>query len=134
MMLEGIAASLYEAYNRHDVDAVGGLYAADASHQDIAQAHGRIGPQAISAGLQKFFSWFADAHWAPELVLHGAHGEVAVSYLLTATLTANMGPYEARGQHISLRGVNILRVTDGLIRRSEDYWDGETFKRQLNTV
>lgn len=134
MILRGIAASLYEAYNRHDAAAVGQLYAADASHQDISQVNGHMGAQAIVAGLEKFFGWFADAHWAPELQLQGDDGEVAVSYLLTGTLGADMGPYPGCGQPISLRGVNVLRMSNGLICRSEDYWDADTFKRQLNTV
>jgi ketosteroid isomerase-like protein len=37
-------------------------------------------------------------------------------------------------QAISLRGVHMLQVRDGLIRRSEDYWDAATFQRQLNPV
>lgn len=134
MILQGIAAMLYAAYNNHDLAAVELLYAPDATHQDMAQPLGRAGAPAIAAGLGKFFGWFADAHWEPELQLRGPDGEFAIAYLLTCTLGADMGPYPARGQPISLRGVHILRVSDGRIRRSEDYWDAETFKRQLNSI
>jgi ketosteroid isomerase-like protein len=43
-----------------------------------------------------------------------------------------MGPVASRGQKISLRGVHVLNLRDGLIQRSEDYWDAATFQRQLN--
>jgi ketosteroid isomerase-like protein len=43
-----------------------------------------------------------------------------------------MGPVAPRGQKISLRGVHVLDLRDGLITRSEDYWDAASFQRQLN--
>jgi hypothetical protein len=61
-------------------------------------------------------------------------GRVAVTYLLTATLQAQMGPVPAYGQKISLRGVHVMHQQGGLIRGSEDYWDATTFQRQLNNI
>jgi hypothetical protein len=55
-----------------------------------------------------------------------------VTYLLTASLQSQMGPVAPRDQKISLRGVHVLELCNGLIRRSEDYWDAASFQRQLN--
>jgi steroid delta-isomerase-like uncharacterized protein len=132
MKIASAAARLYDAYNRHDPAAVSRLYAADATHEDIAQGRPKTGPDEIAAGLAKFFGWFPDAHWEPQSQILGAGGREAATYLLTATLQAPMGPVAARGQEISLRGVHVLELRDGLIKRSEDYWDAASFQRQLN--
>jgi steroid delta-isomerase-like uncharacterized protein len=134
MRMSGVAERLYDAYNRHDPAAVAQLYAAGATHEDIAQGRPRTGPEAISDGLRKFFGWFPDVRWEPHLQITDPDGRVAVTYLLTATLQAQMGPVPASGQKISLRGVHVLHLQGGLIRRSEDYWDATTFQRQLNNV
>lgn len=125
---------LYDAYNRQDAAAAGALYHPEATHEDIAHGQIKRGSQSIAAGLQKFFGWFPDAHWDQRARVDGSCGAVAATYLLTATLQSNMGPIIASGQGISLRGVLVLDISDGLIRRSEDYWDAATFQRQLNQL
>jgi steroid delta-isomerase-like uncharacterized protein len=131
MKTGGVADRLYDAYNRHDPAAVARLYAADGTHEDIAQGRPKTGPDEIAAGLGKFFGWFPDAHWEPQVGIL-ADGREAVTYLLTATLQGQMGPFVPRGQRISLRGVHVLDLRDGLIKRSEDYWDAASFQKQLN--
>jgi len=132
MKIGGVAEELYDAYNRHDPAAVAQLYAADGTHEDIAQGRPKTGPHDIAAGLAKFFGWFPDARWQPQVAICGSDGREAVTYILTATLRAQMGPVAPRGQRISLRGVHVLDLRNGLIKRSEDYWDAASFQRQLN--
>lgn len=132
MKLHGIADALYGAYNRHDAAAVAGLYDANGTHEDMAMGHPKVGQAAIVDGLQKFFGWFPDAHWTPQEQLEDPFGSVTITYLLAATLQAQMGRTIARGQRISLRGFHVLHVRGRLIHRSEDYWDAATFQKQLN--
>jgi steroid delta-isomerase-like uncharacterized protein len=134
MTLSGLPARLYEAYNRHEASAVARLYDSDAVHEEIAQGSARHGPEAIADGLRRFFHWFPDAYWEPQVHVADQAGAVAVTYVLTATLQAPMGTIAARGQRLSLRGVHVLHLDGGLIRRSEDYWDATTFHRQLNHI
>jgi steroid delta-isomerase-like uncharacterized protein len=132
MKLHGIADVLYGAYNRHDAAAVAELYDGNGIHEDIAIGHSNVGQTAIADGLQKFFGWFPDAHWAPHVQIANPFGSVTITYLLTATLQAQMGRTIARGQRISLRGAHVLHVRGSLIHSSEDYWDAATFQKQLN--
>jgi hypothetical protein len=134
MKLYGIAEAFYGAYNRHDTVAVAALYDVNATHQDIATGHSKVGPDIIVAGLAKFLGWFSDARWEPRLQISDPSGSLTVTYLLTATLGAQMGQIVARGQRISLRGAHVLQVHGGLIRSSEDYWDAATFQKQINNV
>jgi len=134
MSIDRVIERLYQAYNAHDAAAVAALYAAEATHEDIAQGKPKRGPDEIAAGLTRFFGWFPDACWTPQHQAIGENSIAAVSYLLAATLKSQFGPIAPRDQAISLRGVHMLQVREGFICRSEDYWDAATFQRQLNYV
>ena len=122
---------LYAAYNRHDLASVAELYAQDATHEDVAHGRPKYGVNAIIEGLQRFLGWFPDAHWQPDIAIVDHNGLTAVPYLMTASLQSQMGPIGPKGQKISLRGIHVLHLNDGLIQRSEDYWDSATFQKQL---
>lgn len=125
---------LYAAYNGHQPASVARLYDTDATHEEIAQGRIVQGPERIADGLRRFFIWFPDAHWTPRSQITDPDGKIAITYLLTATLQAPMGPIPARGQRLSLRGTHVLHLNGSAISRSEDYWDAATFQRQLNTI
>ncbi|MDK1376822.1 MULTISPECIES: ester cyclase [unclassified Sinorhizobium] len=127
-----IAEQLFAAYNDHQLDIVSQHYADDASHEDVAHGRPKIGAAAIADGLRKFLGWFPDAAWEVTSRIVGQGDEVAVAYTLTGTLKTQMGPVTPRGQRISLRGIQVLKITNGKIQRSEDYWDATTFHKQLN--
>jgi steroid delta-isomerase-like uncharacterized protein len=124
---------LYAAYNQHDPAAVADLYSASGSHEDVADGRPRHGPEAIAAGLQRFFTWFPDARWQTGFLMSDGGGRAAVTYQLTATLHAQMGNVAPRGQRIALRGVQVLEIENGRIGKSADYWDAATFQRQINS-
>lgn len=132
MGVSDLPTRLYAAYNRHDPESVARLYDAEATHEEIAQGNTRHGAQAIADGLRRFFTWFPDAHWEPRCQILDPAGEAAVTYLLTATLQAPMGPIPAHGQQLALQGTHVLHLGANTIRSSEDYWDATTFQRQLN--
>ena len=127
-----IAGLLYAAYNAHQTDAVARLYHDDATHEDVAHGRPKVGALAIAEGLGWFLRWFPDAAWHIHSTIAGQR-EVAVSYTLSGTLSAAMGPVLPRGQRISLRGIQVLTIAKGKIQRSEDYWDAMTFQKQLNS-
>ena len=123
---------LYSAYNNHDCDGVAKLYSENATHEDVAHGRAKHGRQAIADGLAKFFGWFPDARWQPAPSITDNNVTIAIPYVLSATLQTQMGHYRPQGQKISLRGIQVLFLLDGLIIRSDDYWDAATFQKQLN--
>lgn len=125
-----ILEELHAAYNRHDADAAGALYADDCAHEDIAYGRPKHGRDEIAGGLGHFLAAFPDAHW--ETLDSFEHDDRAMArYVLTGTLQSDFGPFRASGQRIELRGVQVLELSAGRIVRSEDYWDGATFERQV---
>lgn len=131
--MNDLPAQLYAAYNGHQPESVARLYEAEATHEEISQGRVIQGPERIADGLRRFFTWFPDAHWTPRSQITDPTGKIAITYLLTATLQAPMGPIPAGGQQLSLRGTHVLHLNGTAISRSEDYWDAATFQRQLNT-
>jgi steroid delta-isomerase-like uncharacterized protein len=124
---------LHEAYNRHDHAEAAALYAIDGEHEDIALSHVARGRDAVAAGLAHFFTAFPDAHWHALDDLETTDRAMG-RYVLTATLQRDMGNLKAAGQRLQLRGVHILETAQGLIQRSEDFWDSKTFHNQMNTM
>lgn len=122
--------ALYAAYNAHSIGDVRRLYADDAVHDDVPIGHPRHGAEEISEGLGRFFEWFPDANWQVSDLIVG-DAVVASTYVLTASLQSEFHGIPARGQTIRLRGVHVLHLRDGLIERSEDYWDAKTFEKQI---
>lgn len=128
--IDGLVDRLYEAYNAQDAAAAAELYAPDGRHVEIATGGERTGPDAIREGLEGFLRSFPDAHWAPqERIVAGS--AAAVTYVLTGTLQAKLGPFEPAGQRLELRGVHLVRERDGAIAACEDYWDAGSFGRQM---
>ena len=84
--------------------------------------------------MRRFFQWFPDARWEPDLKISDQRNRSAITHCLLATLHEPMGSVAARGQRISLRGVLAIEPSGGLIGRSTDYRDGVTFQRQLNNI
>jgi len=127
-----VLKALYEAYNAHDAEAAGALYAADGVHEDVATQRPQSGHTAIATGLRGFLAAFPDAQWTC-LGSGEADGTAFSRYVLTGSLQGDLGPIRAGGQPLQLRGVHVLQVRDGRIEKSEDYWDMATFQRQMNT-
>ena len=122
--------ALFQAYDAHDLERVGTLYAADATHVDIAAGRPKQGRAGIVDGLASFFSGFPDARWAVPASATGG-GRAFGQYVLTGTLQRDLWSFNAFGQPLKLGGVLVLHCTNGLISRSEDYWDAGTFRRQM---
>lgn len=122
--------AFYAAYEARDPEAAAALYAEDGEHREIAQASVRTGRAQIAEGLGRFLAAFPDARWrVRSSVLNGARA--AVAYELTGTLSAGLGPFEPRGQRLSLLGLHLFELCGGEIRSTEDYWDSGCFARQM---
>jgi flavin reductase ActVB len=122
---------LYDAYNRHDAAAAAELYGPDSIHEDVAPDSVSEGPEAIRTGLERFFASFPDAHWEPDRVV-GEGDRATASYTLTGTLQGRAGSSEPQSRRLWLAGVHVVETSaDGRIARSTDYWDRDTFERQM---
>lgn len=125
-----ILEALFQAYDAHDLTRVASLYAADATHVDVAAGRPKKGRDRIVDGLASFLSGFPDASWslsASATAEQRAFGQ----YVVAGSLQQDLWSFNGLGQRLELPGVLVLHCTGGLIQRSEDYWDAGTFRRQM---
>jgi ketosteroid isomerase-like protein len=106
-----------EAFNRHDLDAIMDCFAEDCVFYMPRGARPRgdqyIGKQKVRAGLAKRFEGIPDVHYGDDQ--HWVCGDLGVSeWTLTGTSTS--------GQHIEVRGVDLLEFAEGKVIRKDSFW------------
>lgn len=128
-----VAAAIFEALQRRDLDAVGRL-----QHEEVVDDFVAIGVyrgrQAVRAFFEELFSALPDGTPTPERIL--ADGEYAtVQWRIAGTFTG--GPFQgvhATGRHLELRGVDVMHIVDGRLLDNTIYYDGLSFARQIGLL
>ena len=105
------------AFNHHDLDSIMDYFADDCVFYMPRGAAPRgdryIGKADVRAGLAKRFSGIPDVHYGEDQ--HWACGNFGVSeWTLTGTSLS--------GQHIKVRGVDLLEFSEGKITRKDSFW------------
>ena len=113
----GLLKGFLEAFNRHDLEAIMGYFADDCVFYMPQGAAPRgdqyVGKQEVQAGLGKRIEGIPDVHYGDDQ--HWICGDFGVSeWTLTGTSIS--------GQHIEVRGVDLLEFTEGKIIRKESFW------------
>jgi ketosteroid isomerase-like protein len=106
-----------DAFNRHDLDSIMDYFADDCVFYMPRGAGPRgdhfAGKTNVRAGLAKRFEGIPDVHYGNDK--HWACGNFGVSeWTLTGTTVA--------GEHLSVRGVDLLEFVDGKITRKDSFW------------
>src|SRR5687767_13665107 len=101
-----------DAFNRHDLDSIMDHFADDC-FLDTPRGDRYVGKTEVRAGLAKRFEGIPDVHYGDDR--HWVCGDMGVSeWTLTGTSTA--------GQHIEVRGVDLLEFTQGKVIRKDSFW------------
>lgn len=106
-----------EAFNRHDLDAIMDYFAEGCVFYMPRGSKPRgdryVGKKEVQAGLAKRFEGIPDVHYGQDR--HWVCGDFGVSeWTLTGT--------SPTGQHIEVRGVDLLEFTQGKIIRKDSFW------------
>ena len=107
---ESDLSDLFDAFNRHDVDAIMTYFAEDCVFDAVAGAevYGTrfIGTEAIARAFSGVWAAMPDAHWDHHS--HLVHGNRAVSeWIFTGT--------NEDGSRIEAQGADLFRLHDGRI-------------------
>jgi ketosteroid isomerase-like protein len=106
-----------DAFNRHDLDGIMDYFADDCVFYMPRGSSPRgdryVGKADVRAGLAKRFAGIPDVHYGEDR--HWVCGDLGVSeWTLTGTSIS--------GQHLEVRGVDILEFADGRITRKDSFW------------
>jgi steroid delta-isomerase-like uncharacterized protein len=116
-----------DAWNRRDSAAFDTLFAPGGSHEDIAEGFMGKNPQEVKGFMTGLLSIEPDYKWTLTNVID--HGSTVVGeWTWTATYT---GP-DPRGHNVkdlkvSGRGVSVVELENGKIKRFTDYYDNASF-------
>jgi steroid delta-isomerase-like uncharacterized protein len=125
-----IANRYFDAWNRHDPQAVLATMAADGTYTDPT-TNGPLSGDAFAATMKGLFSAFPDTSF--EIVSEGqpAPDLVAAQWVMRGTNHGSMNGLPPTGKSIELHGADFIRVVDGKIRSVEGYFDPGVIPRQL---
>jgi len=128
-----VAHSIFDAMGKRDLEAVMALVADDCVDDYVAIAEFRG-----KASVRQFFEELLGAFPDFEIVVDRVTGddEVAVvQWQASGTFTG--GPFQGidpTGRRVAIRGVDVMVVTDGLVRQDTIYHDGASFARQIGML
>ena len=129
-----IVTAYFEALGRQDLDAAGDCWAPDGVDELVGQAT-VTGPEGVRAYFRGLFAAIPDFRMeVDELIAEG--DRVAARWRATGTFAGDADYQGIRptGGRISLRGLDLFTVRDGLIAANVAFPDGLGFARQIGML
>jgi steroid delta-isomerase-like uncharacterized protein len=119
-----------ESWSSHDMDGVLALYTDDCVYEDVPLGVVNHGKEELKAFASSFFSAAPDLK--VEIRSRFACGDVGgLEWVFSGTQTGDLPNMPASGRSFSLRGASICEARGGKLARVCDYWDLNTFLKQL---
>jgi len=128
-----VARAVFEALGKKDLDSAGELIADDATDDFVAIGEIR-GKAAIRGFFEETFRAFPDFEMTADRVV-GDRSTAVVQWHAAGTFSGGLFQgIEPTGRHVEIRGVDVMEVTDGLIRHNTIYYDGAALARQIGLL
>lgn len=114
-----------DAWNTRRPEAVARCYSPGGARVQMAFPPARIeGREALAEHVGAIMTAFPDFVLDVRSETTAADGAVIFEWTFRGTQQADYGPLPGNGQEISLDGVSLMAMEDGLIREERVYWDG----------
>jgi steroid delta-isomerase-like uncharacterized protein len=128
-----VARAVFEAVSSRDPDGIVEFGAEDYVDDFVAvgQFHGR---EAIRGFFREVFAAFPDFQMTVDRIVADESSAV-VQWHLSGTFSG--APFQGvhpTGRRVELRGVDVMEIAGGLIRRNTIYYDGASFARQIGLL
>lgn len=128
-----VARRVFDSVIAHDPDAIV-RYSAPDEHADFVAVREFVGPDELRPFFTEVFAAFPDSDWNVDRIISDEHAAV-VQWHTTGTFSgAQFLGIAPTGKRITLKGVDVMEVSDGLIRRNTVYYDGATLARQIGLL
>lgn len=130
---EDVARSVFEAMSRHNLDVLGELIPPDGVDDFVPVGEFR-GPEAIRGFWAEMFAAFPDFSVTIDRIVSGDSTAV-VQWRASGTFTG--GAFQGihpTGRPVELRGVDVMDISEGKIRRNTIYFDGAALARQIGML
>ena len=111
-----------EAWSTHDLERIAGYFTEDAVYEDVALGEVHRGKSAIKKFAESTFAALPGFAIQQRSLVVG-DGSATMEWIMTGT-------DRATERRFSVRGVSIMELEGGKIRRNSDYWNMADFQRQ----
>lgn len=116
--MKQVVESYFEAFNRHDIEAMVDLYAEDARLESPEDPFLIIGKEGIKKHYSEFFGMIPDVKDEVKNIVVG-EDKVAVEFVSTGTIPSESG----EPQKFELKIATIFEFKGGKITRDATYYD-----------
>lgn len=114
--------NLTDAWNSYDLERVLPHYSEDYEAVDIGEPHVQRGRQAVKEMLLRYWKAFPDLRFHVESTV-AEKNRIAISWYAEGTHQGPIMNIPPTGHKVEIRGVSIIDVKDGLVRRGQYIWD-----------
>jgi len=131
--VERMLADYTTAWNSHDVEKIPSFFTDDCIYEDVAMGAVNRGKEEVRAFASGIFAAFPD--FKIEITSRLVAGDREASeWIISGTQTGDLPGIPATGKSFSIRGVSIIELHGGKIRRSSDYWNMAAFLQQVGLM
>jgi steroid delta-isomerase-like uncharacterized protein len=130
MSASTLIEAYFDAFNKHDPEAVARLFAKGGRYIDSAVSSGVEG-EALEDYLKGHYAAFPDASYQVLHTVTGGDGLAACEWLFKGTNTGPLGNSSATNRRAEVRGASILQVSGDKIAWLHGYYDRRHFLKQI---
>lgn len=125
-----VAQRYFDAWNRHDAEAIVSTFADGGTYADPATA-GPLTGAVIGGYAQALWRGFPDLSFEIVSVVEDGSGVVSAEWLMKGTNTASFNGLPPTGRAVAVTGADFIRVEGDRIRSVQGYFDGGAVPRAL---
>ena len=128
-----VMQQMFEAFNKHDLEAMAALYAEDAVFVSPEMTEPKRGKAAVTEIYGPLFEMSPNVYDEVKHYIYNGKDEVAVEFVSKGTIE-NVGPSDPpqmKGKEFELKIFCRLKVKDGKIVEDVTYYDQLAFLQQV---
>jgi steroid delta-isomerase-like uncharacterized protein len=131
--VEQFIADLFATWNAHDIERMLAFYALDYEGMDVSQAQPQQGADGIRVMFERIVRGFPDVQFTlDQTVIQGS--EVVLVWTARGTHRGYIMNIPPTGRAISARGVSVLTIEDGKIKKGLYIWDVAAILRGIGLL
>ena len=121
------------AWSAQNIEAILSFFTEDCVYEDVALSAVNTGKQQLEAFLRVTFTATPDFRIEPKAVF-AAGDRAASEWIMSGTQTGPFPGIPATKKKFSVRGVSLMELEQGKIRRNTDYWSLATLLQQVGVL
>ena len=128
-----VASAIFDALSKKDLDAATEFVADDTVDDFVAIGEVR-GKPAIRRFFDELLAAFPDFEMTADRIV-GDRSSAVVQWHASGTFSGGrFQGIEPTDKHVEIRGVDVMEITEGLVRHNTIYYDGASFARQIGML